>query len=144
MQGPLHQLLVEHQGQVKLVYIHTPISPRSTRAAEAAECAYRQGKFWAYKDRVFEMQSEWSRAPDWEKRLISYGKDAGLDMASFVRCMETGDYRPAVLADIRAGETYKIKYTPTIIMSDGNRFVGPDIEPVRQAVEGALRIHGGK
>jgi protein-disulfide isomerase len=144
VQGPLHQLLEEHQGQVKLVYVHTCFSPRSTRAAEAAECAYQQGKFWTYKDRVFEMQSEWSKVPDWQQRIISYGKDAGLDMELFVRCMETGGYRPAVLADIRVGETYKINSTPTIIMSDGNRFVGSDIEPIRQAVEGALRIHGGR
>lgn len=132
----------EYAGQVRLVYIHTAFSPRSARAAEAAECAYRQGRFWQYKDRVFERQTFWTRASDWESRLVSYGRDVGLEMDSFERCLASGEIRPAVQADIRAGEVQAIKYTPTIIMNDGSRFVGSDISPLREALEGALRVRG--
>jgi protein-disulfide isomerase len=142
VQGPLHQLLADHQGKVRLVYIHTANSPRSTRAAEASECAYRQRKFWAYKDKVFEQQAVWGQAPDWQERLISYASEVGADMGAFLACLRSGEVRPAIQADLRAGETYRIEYTPTIIMDDGSRFVGSDIEPLKKAVEGALRLRG--
>lgn len=132
----------DYAGQVRLVYIHTTFSPRSARAAEAAECAYRQGRFWQYKDRVFEMQPFWVRATDWEARLVSYGRDVGLEMEAFESCLNSGEIRPAVQADIRAVDAQDIKYTPTIIMNDGSRFVGSDIGPLREALEGALRLRG--
>jgi protein-disulfide isomerase len=140
VQGPLHQLVEEYKGLVKLVYIHTPLSPRSARAAELAECAYRQGKFWPYKDRLFEMQLEWVRAENWYELLLGYAEEVGIDRRVLLECLETGLARRAVMADMRATDEQDIKYTPTIIMDNGSRFVGSDIAPLRNAVQGAVRL----
>src|SRR3989344_3601321 len=46
-------------GQVNLIYKHFPLNsihPQAQKAAEAAECANRQGKFWQYHDMLFENQ----------------------------------------------------------------------------------------
>ncbi len=144
MQGPLHQLLTKYSGRVKLVYINAPLSPRSTRASEIAECAYQQGKFWEYNDLVFENQPVWGRAEDWRKQLFSYGKEAGLDMAALKDCLEKGIGRRALTADIREMEDQAIKFTPTIIMDDGRRFVGSDLEELQSALEGALNLRSGR
>ncbi len=144
MQGPLHQLLNKYSGRVKLVYINAPLSPRSTRASEIAECAYLQGKFWEYNDLVFENQPVWGRAEDWRVRLLSYGMEVGLDMAALGDCLEKGLARRALTADIREMEDQAIKFTPTIIMDDGRRFVGSDLEELQSALEGALSLRSGR
>lgn len=127
---------------MRLVYIHTPISARSTLAAEAAECAYRQGRFWEFKEILYDRQPEWGMATDWQDRIVSYGQEAGLDMQALIECLRSGEVRPALQADIDLSNAQKIKYTPTIIMSDGSRFVGSDLEPLDKALEGALKLRG--
>lgn len=144
MQGPLHHLLEEHRGQVKLVYIHVAFSPRSAQAAEIGECAYRQGKFWAYKDRVFENQRAWGRAEDWRQRLLAYGKEVGLDMAALGRCLRTGVGKRALQEDMRATDAHRVESTPTIIMDDGRRFVGSDLDALRGALAGAVSLRGAR
>lgn len=140
MQGPLHDLLEEHRGRVKLVYIHVEFSPRSARAAEIGECAYRQGKFWSYKDRVFENQRAWGRAEDWRQRLLAYGKEVGLDMDALVQCLKTGVGKRALQEDASATDAHRVEFTPTIIMDDGRRFVGYDLDALRGALAGVVSL----
>ena len=57
------QIMQEYQGKVLLVYKHFPlkqIHPLAQKAAEAAECARDQGKFWEMQDKLFDKQAEWS------------------------------------------------------------------------------------
>lgn len=58
----MNQILDDYRGKVKLVYKHLPLSfhPNAQQAAEAAECAGEQNKFWEYHDLLFEKQQEWS------------------------------------------------------------------------------------
>jgi protein-disulfide isomerase len=129
---------------VKLVYIHVAFSPRTARAAEVAECAYRQGKFWTYKDRLFENQLDWLRAEDWRQRQLAFGREIGLDMAGLNRCLEAGDGKRALQEDLRAADAQRIEFTPTIIMGDGRRFVGSDMGALREALAGTLTKGGGR
>ncbi len=53
------QILSTYPNDVKLYYKHLPlvqIHPDAQRAAEAAQCAKAQGKFWQYHDKLFESQ----------------------------------------------------------------------------------------
>lgn len=57
------QVLNEYKDKVKFVYKHMPlvsIHPRAHVAAQAAECAKDQGKFWEFHDQLFEKQTDWS------------------------------------------------------------------------------------
>lgn len=125
---------------MKLVYIHVAFSPRSALAAEIGQCAYRQGKFWAYKDRVFENQRAWGRAEDWRQQLLAYGKEVGLDMDALGRCLRTGVGKRALQEDVRATDAHRIEFTPTFVMDDGRRFVGSDLDALRGALAGAVSL----
>ena len=69
----VEQLLSEYGDKVKLVWknyplgqscnhnVTRPFHPRSCIAAEAAMCAYEQGKFWEMHDLLFSNQSSWSK-----------------------------------------------------------------------------------
>ncbi len=59
----MNQILSDYKGQVRLAYKHLPIQsihPNAQIAAEAAECAGEQNKFWEYHDTLFNKQQEWS------------------------------------------------------------------------------------
>jgi len=52
--GNLEQIRAQYGDQVRFVWRDFPvITPESPKAAEAAQCAYDQGKFWEYHDLLF-------------------------------------------------------------------------------------------
>lgn len=57
------QVIKEYGDKVALVYKHFPLNsihPRAQKAAEAAECAKDQGKFWEFHDQLIENQTDWA------------------------------------------------------------------------------------
>lgn len=59
----VQQILKEYGDKVLFAYKHFPLSqihPNAQKAAEAAECARDQGKFWEFHDKLFEDQTNWA------------------------------------------------------------------------------------
>ena len=113
-------------GKVLLVWHHDPlqIHPAARGAAEAAECANRQGKFWDLHDWAFRHQ-------DVLPTIRNAAKDLGLDMPTFDRCVK-GEGAARVSSDLALAEQLGVTGTPTwfvgTIESSGN------IKPVDQIV----------
>lgn len=60
---PTIEQVIQNYPQVKLYYRNFPLSnihPFAEKAAQAAECANEQGKFWEYHDMLFAKQNEWT------------------------------------------------------------------------------------
>jgi len=83
----------------------------SEEAAEAAECASSQGKFWEMHDRLFENQG----ASD-EVHLSRYATDLGLDLRRFRREMREHSHRGKIRAGRKAGVRRGIVRAPTIFI----------------------------
>jgi formate-nitrite transporter family protein len=102
----------------------------SQEAAEAAECASSQGKFWEMHDRLFERQF----ALDGEY-LIEYAGDLGLDVVRFRKELASGLYEPRVREDFRSGVTSGVNGTPTFFINE-RRHDGPwEFEDLVTALE---------
>jgi len=59
----LEQIFKEYEGKVLFAFKHYPLTglhPHAQKAAESAECARDQGKFWEMHDKLFETQGDWS------------------------------------------------------------------------------------
>lgn len=119
-------------GQVKLAFRHFPldrIHPRARRAAEASECAARQGRFWAFGDLLF---ANPKRLQDDD--LLTYADRLGLDLNAFATCAKEGA-AARVEADTALVASLGLRTTPTFLLGldDGN-----DQVRIREILSGAL------
>jgi protein-disulfide isomerase len=147
----LQDLLQRRPAEVRVVYRHFPLDPscneavpqpihtRACRAAEAAECAGRQGRFSDMADAMFKRQGQL-----FESNLPSIAEKVGLDMDDFRRCMAKSETLDDVIDDCRAGQTLEITSTPTMFFN-GRRIKGSIDEETGYdfavTIEAALQGH---
>jgi uncharacterized OsmC-like protein/predicted DsbA family dithiol-disulfide isomerase len=128
--------LLERMPEVRFVFRANPRShlfPDAEPAAEAAEIAAAQGKFWEMHDRLFEGDAGLARP-----RLVTLARELGLDAARFERDLDSGAFRQAVRAQEISGWHSHVLSTPTFFVN-GIRFDdSPDRLP--QAVARARRL----
>lgn len=115
-------------GKVKLVYRDFPlvqIHPGATPAAEGAECAKDQGKFWEMHDAIFDEQEKQGlgtvqfTADDVKK----WAGNIGLDTTKFNQCLDSGKYKQEVEKDLADGSTAGVTGTPAVFVN-GRLVVG--------------------
>jgi protein-disulfide isomerase len=85
---------------------------RAEPAAEAANCANEQGKFWAYHDKLFANQ----RALE-DDNLKTYATEIGLDEEAFNACYESGKFRADVKKDQIEGMGIGVTGTPAFFVN---------------------------
>src|SRR5438105_11196255 len=101
--------------RLRFVFRYFPITtshPHAQRAAEAAECAAAQGRFWEMHDTLFENQ----RALE-ESRLVEYARAIGLDVGRFTADMRTHKHAQRVREDFRSGILSGVNGTPTFFIN---------------------------
>jgi protein-disulfide isomerase len=110
-------------GRVQLVFRHMAfLGSESSWAAEAAECAGEQGRFWDYHDRLFASQrgeNQGAFSPDNLKRI---GADLRLGPA-FSSCVDAKRYAQAVRDQTQGGREQGVVATPTLFVN-GRRIEG--------------------
>ena len=116
----LKQLMAKYPTQVKLVWkdFPLPIHPDARPAAEAAQCAREQGKFWEYHDKLFANQTEMTPA-----NLKQWAGQMGMDSAKFSACFDNAAHRQRVQGDMNEGNRDGVSSTPTIFIN-GRAIVG--------------------
>jgi len=114
----LEEIVSEFRGEVKLAFLHFPLSmhPRAAEAARATVAAQNQGKFWKMHDMIFEHQQALERSD-----LESYAEAVGLDMARFRRDLDAPETQRRVEQDRAQGERVGVDSTPTLFI-DGRRY----------------------
>ena len=133
-QPALERLVAEYGDRVRLVVRDYPLSQHADaeKAAEAAEAAREQGKYWEYTALLFQNQSALSA-----DKLKEYATRAGLDRAKFDAALDSGRFAESVRRDLNDGERVGVNGTPTIFLN-GSRVVDVSYEGLKAAVETAL------
>ncbi|MGD0330378.1 MAG: DsbA family protein [Nitrososphaeria archaeon] len=120
---PIVKRLQEHlDGKLRFVFRHLPISTvhsHAKKAAEAAEAAGSQGKFWEMHDQLFEHQDTLD-----DENLRRYAIAVGLDIKRFDQEMKSNLYAPKVHEDFINGVKSGVNGTPTFFIN-GLRYNGP-------------------
>jgi protein-disulfide isomerase len=118
-----------------------PDENEATLAAEAAECANDQGRFWEYHHKLYAEQSGENRGAFLPERLKQFASDLGLDRGEFDACLDSHKHIGLVeeLRDqaVAAGA----RGTPSFLIN-GELVVGyQSFEAFRQHIEEALAAH---
>jgi len=127
-------------GKATLVYMNSAfLGQESVWAAQAAECAADQGKFWQYHDLLFARQNGENQGAFTEDKLIGFAQEMGLDMTKFQPCLKNDQTLARVQADVQEGQAAGVRGTPTFFIN-GQALVGAQpIEAFRSAINQALK-----
>ena len=113
-------------------YPLTSVHPNAYNAAQAAEAAKAQGKFWEYIDLLFKNQNTLDR-----DSLKKYASQVGLDRKQFDAEFDSGKYEAIVRHDIEDGDGYGVEATPTFFIN-GVMLTDYSGEGLRAAIEKAF------
>jgi formate-nitrite transporter family protein len=135
----VHRLLDRYPGKIRFVFRNFPITqahPHAEQAAEAAEAAAAQGKFWE----MYELLLRDSAELDLDS-LLGYADRLGLDVARFRNEVMGNVYAEKVARDVSDGVANGVNQTPKFYV-DGRRIDGKFpmeglVEAVRDAVAAA-------
>jgi hypothetical protein len=131
--GVVEELRNRFGDDLRYAFRHLPLSDlheHAELAAEAAEAAGTQGRFWEYHDMLFEHQDELEF-----EDLLGYAGVLDLDVERFARELEAGLHAERVLEDVMSAEASGARATPTFFVGE-RRHAGPwDAETLAAALE---------
>jgi len=112
-------------GKAKFVFRqYAFLGPASTTAANAAECANDQGKFWEFHDYMYKNQpSESDTSMYTTDKLTEIAGTLGMNTDQFQSCLSTNKDADKASADLTEGQKVGVTGTPTIFIN-GTPVVG--------------------
>lgn len=132
---PVLEQLVKENTNVRLVARDFPLEqhPEAFKAAEAAEAAREQGKYWEYVQLLMRNQSSLA-----VEKLKSYAADLGLDRARFDAALDSGKFAETVRLDVEDGFKLGLKGTPSLFVN-GRRVKAKSYEELKAIIDAALK-----
>lgn len=106
-----------YKGKVALAFKDSPLPmhARAPKAAEAARCAFAQGKYWEYHDMLFEKKA--LEIP----LLKEYARAVKLDGDKFDKCLDNGEQAGTVKSELEEAKSLSINGTPSFFVN--GRFI---------------------
>jgi len=119
--APMLEALTESRPAVRLTFFYYPLRSRGPPilAAQAAEEAFRQGRFWSFARAVYEQP----RPPE-RGDLLALADQVGLDRERMASALDEERHRDVVLGDKALGQSVGVRGTPAIYI-EGRPFVLP-------------------
>ncbi len=106
-------LMAAYPGKIRFVYRNLPLTsihPQAFPAAEAALCAYEQGAFWPYHDRLFKGELG-------QEVYLQYAQELNLDVERFRDCLQGHRYRDFIEKDMEFAIDLGVNSTPTFFIN---------------------------
>ncbi len=127
-------------GKAKYIYrdFPLPFHTEADEAANAAECAGDQNKYYKMHELIFKNQDEWSNNPQASLRFKAYAQELGLDRAKFDACLDSREHDEEIQNDMNECQAAGTSGTPTFFIN-GMKIVGAQPYTVLEsAIEKAL------
>jgi protein-disulfide isomerase len=128
----VRQILDSHPLSVRLVFRHHPIEsahPHALIAAEAAEAAAYQGKFWEMHDLLLQEGASLRRAA-----LDGFAADLGLDLPLFKASLDDEIYRQRVREHMQGAVRSHVRSSPGFFVNGRIQDVSAGAHVLREAV----------
>ncbi len=133
---PAVRELLRDFGDIRYVWRHLPLTdvhPRAQLAAEAAEAAGRQGKFWEMHDLLLDHQDALIT-----RDLIGYAASLGLDTGRFAADLRKHAGAAHVSEDVDSADLSNVSGTPTFFVNGRRHYGAYDIQTLKKAVKLAM------
>lgn len=113
-----------------IVYRHFPLAQHKNglAAAQAAEAAGKQGKFWEMHDILFTRQNDWAFLPDPTSTFAKYAAELSLDMVSFKRDINDPVLLKKINDDRASGLAARVQATPTFFLNGTALTISNDVD----------------
>ena len=132
----LKKVMADYSDKIRFVvrdYPLTQIHKNSFKAAEAANAANAQGKFFEYIELLYNNQESLDTPS-----LKSFAAQIGLDPAKFAADLDSGKFADEVKKDAEAGNEYGVNSTPTIFVN-GYKVRNLSAKAFREAIDRVLK-----
>lgn len=136
----IEELRARFGDELRYVFRHLPLAdvhPRAELAAEAAEAAGSQGRFWEMHDLLFRHQNQLEL-----EDLLGYAGALGLDVEEFTRAVTGGRHGDRVRADAASAEASGARRTPTFFIGNRRHVGAWDTENLARDLELARSLPG--
>ncbi len=135
-----NQISLVYPNQIDLIYRHYPLPQHKTAliAAEAAEAAGEQGKFWQMHDLLYENQITWSEKAEALDIFTGYATQLGLDVEKFKKDIQAEKYKEKIKRDQADGDKLILTGTPTIYINGQKYTGGLSFQGIKTAIEAQL------
>jgi len=133
-------LLERYPNKIRFIFRHFPLldaHPHALMAAEVAEAAAAQGKFWFMHDVLFQNQAHLK-----DKDLHRYATDIGMDMARYTAEMDDHIYLQKVREHMEGGRRSHIRATPTFFVDGVVQDISFGMKALHDAVANAVGRSG--
>jgi protein-disulfide isomerase len=136
----LDKVAQEYSDKVRLVVRDYPLAQHKNafKAAEAAEAAREQGKYWEYTAVLFANQKELGL-----EKLKEYASKVGLDRKKFDAELDSSKHANKVQRDMQDGMRVGVNGTPAVFIN-GRRVSDRTYESLKAAIEEALKAAAKK
>lgn len=142
--GPIKEAMDKYKDRVQFVYRYFPlirIHPNAMIAAQAAEAAGNQGKFFEMVEVIFANQNDWSNKPTAKTLFVQYATDLGLDVSQFEKDIAAPETEARVKRDLKQANALGLSGTPTFYVNGrqvSTSEMGPSVESISALLDAEL------
>jgi Na+:H+ antiporter, NhaA family len=142
----LKKIETEFGENLRVIFRERPLVPpheHALLAAQAAEAAGLQGRFWEMHDKLYENQTTWSVATDLVPIFVDYAKQIGLDPDRFMKDLNGEAVAARIFQDGKRAHVFNVNTTPTFFVN-GKEAKDDQWKPegLREMIKQALREAG--
>jgi len=142
----LKKIEAEFGDNLKVIFRELPLLPmheHALLAAQAAEAAGLQGKFWEMHDKLYENQAKWVEEKDLVPVFVDYAKQIGLNPDQFMKDLNGEAVAARIFQDGKRAHSFGLKGTPSFFVN-GKEAKDDQWKPegLRQMIKDALAASG--
>ena len=129
-------LMKDYGNDIQVAFRHLPLPfhENAMPAAEAAEAAREQGKFWEMHDKLFANNTALDRAS-----LEKYGQEIGLNMGKFKAAMDSHKFKDRIKHDSDDAEKFGARGTPNFFINGRNLRGAQPVEAFKAAIDDEIK-----
>ena len=110
----IEKILSEYKGKIRYVFRDFPLGfhKQAKLAANAANCANDQGKYWEYSEELWDSQGKHN-----QEKITEIAKKLKLNMGTFEKCVSSKKYYSEIDKDQSEGSSYGVTGTPAYFVN---------------------------